>query len=324
MKPSRPSDHRSLLALSLVLGACGGTSEFHPPVAYTAAQLNGGAQPGLPEQDPGAPTPVTRPSYSPDGTPTEAPRMASVRVIHASPDRAAASVDLYVDELPTPIATAVAYRSILGAVEVPSGEHAIHVRPAGTAVTVAPAFTGHTPALEADHRYTVIAHGLVGGAAPHGLALAADADSTASPEAGTAHVRFFHAIVGLGAVDLCRPATPARPAAAAQPARPAVPAAAVVENVAYGAFASTGRDGQSSHYLPVPAGSALTLQIRAHAARACTGALRGTVTLTPADRSVVTAVAVGRATAPMAPRALLLCSDGTYDGAPSCTPAPIR
>ncbi len=104
----------------------------------------------------------------------------------------------------------------------------------------------------------------------------------------------------------------------------AVPAAPVLQNVAYGAFASAEHDGQQSHYVHVPAGAALTLQVRAHAARPCAGLLRGTVTLTPADQSVVTAVAVGRVTAPLAPRALLLCSDGTYEGAPSCTPVAIR
>jgi hypothetical protein len=291
---------------------------------YTAAQLNGGAQPGLPEEDPASPPPVARPTYPTPGGAAEAPRTAGLRVIHASPDRAAASVDLYVDELPTPIATAVAYRTITPAVEVPAGAHAVHVRPAGAAVTAAPALTAQTPELEGDHRYTVIAHGLVGGAAPHALALAADGDASATPEAGTAHVRFFHAVVGLGAVDLCRPATPARPAAAGQPARPAVPAAAVVENVAYGAFASAERDGQTSHYLPVPAGAAITLQIRADAARPCAGPLRGTVTITPADQSVVTAVAVGRVTAPAAPRALLVCPDAVTDGAPRCTPVAIR
>ncbi len=292
---------------------------------YTAEELNGAARPGLPEQDPDSPTPVARPTYGQGGdSPAAPPPPASVRVIHASPDRAAASVDLYADDLATPIATAVAYRSIVGAVSVPPGEHTLHVRPAGAAATTPAALSATTPALEGAQRYTAIAHGLVGGAAPHALAIAADADALAAPDAGTAHVRFFHAIVGLGAVDVCRPATPARPAAAGQPARPATPAAPVLVNVAYGAFASADRDGQPSHYVPVPAGAPLTLQVRARAARPCAGLLRGTVTLTPADRSVVTAVAVGRVTAPLAPRALLLCSDGTYEGAPGCTPVAIR
>ncbi len=292
---------------------------------YTAEQLNGAARAGLPEQDPDSPTPVARPTYGQgDDSPVVPPAPASVRVIHASPDRAAASVDLYADDLPTPIATAVAYRSIVGAVSVPAGAHTIHVRRAGAAVTTPAALSATTPALEGGQRYTVIAHGLVGGAAPHALTIAADADAMPTPDAGTAHVRFFHAIVGLGAVDVCRLATPARPAAAGRPAVAAVPAAPVLQNVAYGSFASAEHDGQASHYVHVPAGAALTLQVRAHAARPCAGLLRGTVTLTPADQSVVTAVAVGRATAPLAPRALLLCSDGTYEGAPSCTPVAIR
>jgi hypothetical protein len=324
MTRSRHPHYGTVLLGSLLLGACGGTPGFHPPTMYTAQQLNGAALPGLPESDPAAPAPVARPTYPTAGAEPEAPRTASLRVIHASPDRAAASVDLYVDELPTPIATAVAYRTVTGAVEVPAGEHAVHLRAAGADVSAAPAFTGHSPALEADHRYTVIAHGLVGGAAPHALAIAADVDDAQPPEAGTASVRFFHAVVGLGAVDLCRPAAPARPAAAGQPARPAVPAAAVLSDVRYGAFGSVDRDGAASHYVQVPAGAALTLQIRAHAARACAGALRGTVTVTPGDQSVVTAVAVGRVTAPMSPRALLVCPDGVTDGAPSCVAVPVR
>jgi hypothetical protein len=315
--------HR-LLALSVVLGACGGSSEFHPPAMYTAAQLNAGAQVGLPEEDPGSPPPLNRPAYPTPGAPVEAARVATIRVIHASPDRAAASVDLYVDDSGVPIATAVAYRGIVGPVEVPAGEHAIHVRAAGSAATTAPAFTGHTPALEGNHHYTVIAHGLVGGAAPHALALAADADATPTPEAGTAHVRFFHAIVGLGPVDLCRPGTPAHPAATGQPARPATLPTALLHDVGYGTFGSAEHDGATSHYVHVPAGSPLTLQIRAHAARGCAGLLRGTVTVTPAEQSVVTAVAVGRATAPLSPRALLVCAESAGDGAPSCTPTPIR
>jgi hypothetical protein len=267
---------------------------------------------------------VNRPSYPTPGAPVEAARPARVRVIHASPDRAAASVDLYLDDATTPAATALAYRGVTATLEVPAGEHAVHVRAAGAAAAAAPAFTGRTPALEGDRRYTVIAHGLVGGAAPHALALVADADASPTPEAGAAHVRFFHAVVGLGSVDLCRPGTPARPAAAGQPARPAAPAAALVSDVGFGAFASAEHDGATSHYVRVPAGAPLTLQIRAHAARACAGLLRGTVTVTPADQSVVTAVAVGRATAPLSPRALLVCADSAGDGAPSCTPTPIR
>lgn len=324
MTPLRQPLRRCIVALSLVLGACGSGNEFHPPAMYTAAQLNAAALPGLPEEDPASPTPVARPSYGQSGSQPSDPPTSTLRVIHASPDRAATPVDVYIAGAATPIATAVAYRSITGAVTYPSGEHTVQLRRAGADAAAAPLLSATTPTLAPGQRYTLIAHGVGGAAAPHALALAADADASPTPEAGTAHVRFFHAVVGLGTVDICRPGTPARPAAAGQPARPATLPSAVLGDVAYGSFASATHDGETSHYVHVPAGSPLTLQIRAHAARPCAGLLRGTVTLTPADQSVVTAVAVGRTTAPLAPRALLVCPDGATDGAPTCASVAIR
>ncbi len=303
MKTARVVPSTSVLALTLAVAGCGSAPAPAPTAHYSAEELNNAARPGLPEEDPDAPLPATTAASAQAVAP---PPMAAVRVIHASPDRPLASVDLYLNDQTTPAATALAYRSITGALRVTPGEHAVPVRIAGTAATEAAPATAHTPALEGDHRYTVIAH-----TGAHGVAFAAADDDLAAPDAGHAKVRFFHAVVGVPAVDVCRPATPARAAAAGHPAEPAHPATAVFANVAPGTFGTEG-------YVDVVGGAAVTLQLRGHGARPCAGAALGAVTFTPADRSVTTAVAVGRTTPPAAPRALLLCSDGTFEGEPTC------
>jgi hypothetical protein len=238
-------------------------------------------------------------------------------VIHASPDRAAASVSVFLDDSTVAAVQAVRFKAIAGYLEVPSGEHRVSVRAARAPVGATPLVASPTPSLDPGARYTAIVHGLAS-TAPR-LAIAVSTDTLMQPDAGKARVRFFHALVGLGAVDVCTVAQPARAAVAAapnrpaQPARAAVPAASVFTNVAYGAFGD---------YTEVLAGAPVTLQVRAQGAQPCAGAVRGTVTLTPADRAVVTAVAVGRA--PAVARQLLVCGDAPVSGPPSCAALPIR
>lgn len=214
--------------------------------------------------------------------PPPPPPHAHVRVIHASPATEAAAVAVYLDGAQTPAIASLAYKAVVGYLEVPVGEHAVDVRPASAAASTPAVVSARTPALEADKTYTVIAHGLVG--AQPALALTAAADDPTQPEAGHARVRFFHAGVGAGAVDLCLPGANAR--AAGTP---------VFANVAYGAFgAPTG--GAAGGYADVPSGREIILQIRAQNARVCSGRVAGLVRITPADRAVLTAIAVGRAT----------------------------
>lgn len=312
----------ALPAFVFALAACG-ASPTPPAATYTTEQLNAAAGPSLNDDSLGATGAASTSAPMPDtGVVDEPPppAPAGLRVIHASPDRAAATASVFLDDAQVAAVQALRYKSVAGYLQLPAGEHAVVVRAVGAPATASPALSTRTPGLDAGRGYTAVVHGLTG-AAPR-LALAASADETTQPEAGKARVRFFHALVGLGAVDICRPgaaATPARPAAngqPAQPARPAQPAEALFANVAYGAFAA---------YADVTAGHPVTLQIRAQNARPCTGLVRGTVTVNPADRAVLTAVAVGRvAGAPPVARELLLCADGAVDGAPTCNAVAIR
>ncbi len=288
-----------LLAV-LPLVACGSSAPTFP-VAYSAEQLNAASQRplardsfgGPPAREEAAPAPIEEPPAPP-------PAPAALRVIHASPDRAAASVSVYLDGSEVAAMQGVAYRAIVGAVQVAPGAHPVSVRSTNAAGTVL--LTAETPALTEGGRFTAIVHGL-GAGAPR-LALAASQDSTEAPDAGKARVRFFHALVGLGAVDVCTVATPGHPAAA------------VFANVAFGAFGA---------YADVPAGAPIALQVRAQNARPCTGLVRGTARVTPADRGIVTAVAIGRVVgAPAAPRQLLVCDDARTDGAPSCATVAVQ
>lgn len=299
-----------VVSVVALVSACGSA----PPPArqpLPTELLNAVGRPGVEDDSFGPPRAA---SVSAPSEPSEpaAPPTASVRVIHASPDRAAARVDVYVGSNGTPGASALAYKSPAGPLTVPAGAQDVALRAAGAAGDAAPLLRASTPELEAGRTYTVIAHGLAGNA-QNALGLAAAADDDTAPESGQARVRLFHAVAGLAAVDVCTAPVAARPAAAGRPAVPAAPARAVVENAAYGAF---------TDYVSVPAGAAITLQLRARGARPCAGLLRGTVTLTP--EGVATLVATGR----VAPgpnnvaRAVLVCPQGG-EGA-RCTEAPVR
>jgi len=296
-----------IVRLGSVLGVVSGlvacAEDPIPVTLYTAAQLNSVTGPSSNDDDFGPPRAAPAPYVPAPAPPPPPPPQARVRVLHANTNRAAASVDVYLGEVATPVASAVAYKALVGPVSAPPGEHAVAVRVAGTAATTAPAIAGRTPALAADAQYTAIAYGAVGPSAR----LAFGQDETAAPDAGTSRVRFFHALTGVLAVDICTVAAAGRPAAP------------IFANVGYGAFGA---------YTSVPAGGPVTLQVRARAtaaARPCTGLLRGTVAVTVPDAAVLTAVAVGRPTGPNpAARELLICTDRVAEGPASCTAVPIR
>lgn len=316
----RPLTVSSLFALALAPLACGGPTPG-PTASYTAEQLNAITGPII---DVDGPTPPATPlPVSPDegGGAAEppAPQPAGIRFIHASPDRGLASVSAFLDDSAVAAVQGIAYKSVAGYVEVTPGDHAVVLRRANAPAGAAPALSVRTDTLDPGARSTAIVYGLTTGTSR--LALAAGVDLLGLPEEGKARVRFFHALVGVGAVDVCRPGAPARPAAANQPATPATPASAVFANVAYGAFGAV----QGGAYADLPSGAPLVLQLRAQNARPCTGLVRGTVTITPPGASVVTAVAVGRVVgAPAVPRELLVCVDAPVSGAPSCRAVAMR
>ena len=310
-------------ALALATLACGAAAPA-PTASYSTEQLNAVAGRIADEEQgasSGAVTPPAGPIDGPGGEPAEPPppQPAGLRVIHASPDRTLASVSAFLDDSAVAAVQGLAYKNIAGYLELTPGAHGLVLRRPNAPAAAAPALSLRTDDLDAGGRYTAIVHGLAAGS-PR-IAVAVGTDSLTPPEEGKARVRFFHALAGLGAVDVCLPGRPARPAAPNQPAQAAVPASAVFANVAYGAFGSV----QGGAYADVPAGAPVTLQVRAQNARPCAGLLRGTVTFTPPTASVLTAVAVGRAVgAPPVARELLVCTDGPVSGAPSCRATAIR
>jgi hypothetical protein len=234
--------------------------------------------------------------------------MAHLRIIHASPDPLAANVAVYVDNASSATGT-VQYRNAAGYLDLPSGTHSVAVRPAAAPSSTPPAMQASTPALQANHYYTVIAHGLTSGTP--GLAVAAAQDENTQPASGQASLRFFHAIAGMNTVDICAPGP--------NPRAPGVP---VFAGVSYGAWgqAVTGRGS----YATVPAGQNVRLQVRGRSSPPCRGAVLGTLAATAPDRAVVTSVAIGNVTAnpPVQPE-MLVCIDAPLSGPSTCAPVPI-
>ncbi|MEZ4405593.1 MAG: DUF4397 domain-containing protein [Polyangiales bacterium] len=261
-----------------------------------AAACSSSTPPPPPPPPPPAPTGGETTEATPP-TPPPPPAMAKVRVIHAAPI-AEPNVDVYADGAATPAIEGLAFKAVRGYMDLPVGEHTVALRPAGNH-DGDPLVSATTPSLEQDHFYTVIAHGVPGG--QPALAITASGDDTTEPPEGQARVRFFHALVGVNAVDVCVAGATAR--AAATP---------VFANVGYGAWGD---------YANVPGGNAVNLQVRAQNARPCTGAVIGTVSVTPPAGARATAVAVGNTTAtPAVAPELLVCTDTAES---SCSPTAI-
>ncbi len=235
-----------------------------------------------------------------------APEMGHVRLLNASPDPHAAMLTL-APRTGSPVVSGVGYKSAQPWAEVAQGAFQ------GTITGDAPnsPLTAGSLFTTSDGPYlTLFAYGLSGPGG--GFATTALADRPAGPAPdGTARVRFFHALVGVAAVDVCVPGATARAAATV-----------VWANTGFG------RRGQAADdtygYASVPAGAEVTLQVRAaNEARPCTGAVAGVVRVTPPAHGVLTAIAVGRASGtPAAARELLLCNDD-HTAAPSCNAVAI-
>lgn len=294
---------RYLSVLLTALVGCGGGSTTVSTGAGTAQITSGGTTVT-------AQQPMQQPMQSlPPSPPPPPQQMAHFRVIHASPDMNVNNVALYFDGQPTAAIPSLQYRAARGYIDVPASAHQIAVRPAAAPATAPAAFQESTPPLAPNQYYTVIAHGLVGGTP--GLAVAASVDDNTQPDTGHARVRFFHAQVGAGAVDVCMPG-----ASANAPAQP------VFRGVRYGTWGTAA--GTQSPYAQIPSGRPVRLQVRAENPRACTGRLLGHVNVTAPDRAVATAIAVGNPSGnpPIQPE-VLVCVDAPLAGESSCIPVAI-
>jgi hypothetical protein len=240
------------------------------------------------------------------------PAQGHVRVIHASPDPSASTlaVDLFVERSATAALGSLAYRATSGYIDAPEGNLWVEVR-RRDATSAPPALAAQAQTLQLGHKYTVIVYGTLARAQP--MALASTEDFDTEPPAGHARLRLFHALVGVGAVDVCTRDSPP---------------VAVFSNAAYGRWGFT-RPGAERYdaTVDVRAGSPLALDVRAYAESTCAGPLVGQFTITPPERSVLTLVAVGgevSASSPAIPREVLLCTDAPRAGSPGCEAVSIR
>lgn len=241
------------------------------------------------------PLPPPTPMVNPGG-------MAHLRAIHASPDGMAREVTVYLDGATTPVIPSLAYRGAVGYNDVTAGTHTVQARLPGSPPTSPPALVWQTPPFQAGHSYTIIAHGLA--LETPTVTFSPEEDTAATTPSGMALVRFFHALIGASPVDVCVGAVP------------------VFANVAYGNWGTS----NDRRYAQAPAGSA-TLQVRAAAARPCTGRSMGHVTATVDAGNVITLVAVGRVGRrnQAVTAELLACTDAPLaaGASSSCMPLPI-
>jgi hypothetical protein len=236
--------------------------------------------------------------------PPPPPTPARVRVIHASVDSLLASLSVYVDGAPTPIAGGIAAGSA-ALTELPPGVHQFGVRPAeGDAATPA-LFEFTTSSLAEGVPYTFVVHGLAGSAGAT-LGIVAAADDTAPGASGdTVPARFFHAIAGVGPVDVCKPGARTRDAATP-----------IFANVTYGTFGTPSGEGARGTWANVSTGVASRIQVRsAHASRPCSGNVVGNASIAFDSGAATTLVGTGRhgqgRRDPGTPKQILVCGAGS-------------
>ena len=250
---------RARLLLLVTLAACGGS---RPPPASTTADTE------------------TTAAEEPDVAPIAAAPEAHVRLVHAAIESRDQAVSLAADGTSTAPA---GYQFASAYLSLSPGEHAISAR-ANDAELIGASFS-----LE-EGSATIIAYST--GDFPVALVLAADVPADAP--VNMAQIRFFHAVVGQGAIDVCTP-----------PATGRGDGTAILANVAPGSLAAS--DGS---YVTVPGGSEIALQIRAQNTTPCHGRPIGTVHgFAPAGSSNYTLILVGRSGRRRVAPELLFCAD---------------
>lgn len=192
------------------------------------------------------------------------PKNPKMRVIHAVADSSAGAVALFLDDEQSPTAASLPFKSATEYLPISGdGARKVALRPANSDSKAETFFDGQTPKLEEGKIYTAIAYGLV--SQDPKITLAAADDPDAKPSAQITRLRWFHAVPGVGPIDVCVPGEKAR-----DPGKP------LFANVDYGAFSSDG-DNLQEGYANLTANVDMALQIRSHKEAVCSGRVLGIV-----------------------------------------------
>jgi hypothetical protein len=264
---------RALALLALLSVACGSPPEETAEVETTTG-----------DEEPPPPPPPPPPAH--------------VRVIHAAFDPLAAAVAVAFDG-EAPSITELAYQRSSEYVEVSAGMHSLSLIGADGSEILA-----WTAPEMAEESFTTI---VLSSAEIMPVAFSVSADMTEPPAGTAAALRVFHALDGMGAVDVCIAGESAR-----------ADGILVFGGLEPNTFA--GEEG--ARYAELPTSGETTLQLRATNARTCHGRVQGVARFTPIAGSRYTVVAVGRDARPRIDRELLICADPPATDV-SCAAVPI-
>jgi len=220
---------------------------------------------------------------------------APLRVIHASPDPTVARVALTVDT--RIVADELDFGGATAYGSVPAGSRVVAILPLQLPPTTPPPLS-ETYHLIGPDPSTLIVHGIAGGSPALGFTYTSD--TVDDPEGGSARVRFFHAAVGLGEVEICVAGHHAH-----RPGR------LVFRAGDEGRFLQSATDGEVGPWTQLPAAAGTVLQLRVPEPESCHGTELGVVTLDVPAGARLTLVAVGRLDGePAVEAAVLVCEDG--------------